>query len=77
MDLAQQDGILSINDITSKYLGDWTSAARPQQRQMLIRHQLAMITGLDDTPAPGNNESTTPGYLLRAPPATRWVYHTL
>ena len=76
--LAQQDGILSITDSTSKYLGRWTSATRPQQRQILIRHQLTMTTGLDDTPpAPCDNESTTPGCLLYlAPPASRWAYHT-
>jgi CubicO group peptidase (beta-lactamase class C family) len=76
--LAQQDGILSLNDSTSKYLGRWTSATRPQQRQILIRHQLTMTTGLDDTPpTPCDNESTTPGCLLYlAPPATRWAYHT-
>ncbi|WP_210520734.1 serine hydrolase [Hymenobacter terricola] len=76
--LAQQDGILSLNDSTSRYLGRWTSATRPQQRQILIRHQLTMTTGLDDSPpAPCDNESTTPGCLLYlAPPATRWAYHT-
>ena len=30
--LAQQDGILSINDSTSKYLGGWTSVARNSAR---------------------------------------------
>jgi CubicO group peptidase (beta-lactamase class C family) len=76
--LAQQDGLLSLNDSTSKYLGRWTSTTRPQQRQILIRHQLTMTTGLDDSPpAPCTNESTTPGCLLYlAPPATRWAYHT-
>ena len=76
--LAQQDGLLSINDSTSKYLGRWTSALRPQQRQILIRHQLTMTTGLNDSPpAPCTNESTAPGCLLYlAPPATRWAYHT-
>ena len=76
--LAQQDGLFSLNDSTSKYLGRWTSATRPQQRQLLIRHQLSMTTGLDDSPpAPCNNMSTTPGCLLYlAPPATRWAYHT-
>jgi CubicO group peptidase (beta-lactamase class C family) len=76
--LAQQDGLLSLNDSTSKYLGRWTSATHPQQRQILIRHQLTMTTGLDDSPpAPCTNESTTPGCLLYlAPPATRWTYHT-
>ncbi|UOQ97415.1 serine hydrolase [Hymenobacter sp. 5317J-9] len=76
--LAQQDGILSLSDSTSKYLGRWTSATRPQQRQIQIRHQLTMTTGLDDTPpAPCDNESTTPGCLLYlTTPATRWAYHT-
>ena len=76
--LAQQDGILSLNDSNSKYLGRWTSAPRPQQRQILIWHQLAMATGLDDSPpAPCDNESTTPSCLrYLAPPATRWAYHT-
>jgi len=76
--LAQQDGILSLTDSTSKYLGRWTSATRPQQRQIQIRHQLTMTTGLDDTPpAPCDNESTTPACLLyRTTPGTRWAYHT-
>ena len=76
--LARQDGLLSLTDSTSRYLGRWTSATRPQQRQIQLLHQLTMTTGLDDTPpAPCTNESTAPaclGYL--APPATRWAYHT-
>ncbi|WP_201983978.1 serine hydrolase [Hymenobacter rubidus] len=76
--LAQQDGILSLNDSTSRYIGRWTSATRPQQRQILLRHQLTMTTGLDDSPpAPCDNESTTPSCLLYlTTPATRWAYHT-
>ncbi|MBR7207891.1 serine hydrolase [Microvirga sp. STS02] len=76
--LARQDGILSLTDSTSKYLGRWTSATRPQQRQIQLLHQLTMTTGLDDSPpAPCDNESTTPGCLLYlASPATRWAYHT-
>ncbi|MBF9143793.1 serine hydrolase [Hymenobacter properus] len=76
--LAQQDGVLSLGDSTSRYLGRWTSATRAQQRLITIRHQLTMTSGLDDTPpAPCDNESTTPGCLLYlAPPATRWAYHT-
>jgi CubicO group peptidase (beta-lactamase class C family) len=76
--LAQQDGLLSINDSTSKYLGRWTAATRPQQKQVLLRHQLTMTTGLDDTPpAPCDNESTTPACLrYLTTPATRWAYHT-
>ncbi|MGI4863563.1 MAG: serine hydrolase [Janthinobacterium lividum] len=76
--LAQQDGILSINDSTSKYLGRWTIATKAQQKQILLRHQLTMTTGLDDTPpAPCDNESTTAACLrYLTTPATRWAYHT-
>ena len=34
--LAQQDGLLSLTDSTSKYIGRWTSATRPQQRQIQL-----------------------------------------
>ena len=76
--LARQDGILSLTDSTSKYLGRWTSATRPQQRQIQLLHQLTMTTGLEDSPpAPCDNESTTPACLLYlTTPATRWAYHT-
>jgi CubicO group peptidase (beta-lactamase class C family) len=76
--LAQQDGILSMNDSTSKYLGRWTAATKAQQKQILLRHQLTMTTGLDDTPpAPCDNESTMPACLrYLTTPATRWAYHT-
>ncbi|MCI1189368.1 serine hydrolase [Hymenobacter sp. DH14] len=76
--LARQDGQLNLTDSTSQYLGRWTSAPRPQQRQIQLLHQLTMTTGLDDSPpAPCDNESTTPACLLYlAPPATRWAYHT-
>ena len=76
--LAQQDGILSINDSTSKYIGRWTSATKAQQKQILLRHQLTMTTGLDDAPpAPCDNESTTAACLrYLTTPATRWAYHT-
>ncbi|MDO7853629.1 serine hydrolase [Hymenobacter convexus] len=76
--LARQDGLLSLTDSTSRYLGRWTSATRPQQRQIQLLHQLTMTTGLDDSPpAPCDNESTTPSCLRYfAPPATRWAYHT-
>ena len=76
--LAQQDGLLTIGDSTSKYLGRWTTAGRAQQSRILLRHQLTMTTGLDDTPpAPCDNESSTPNCLLYlTPPASRWAYHT-
>ena len=46
---AQEDGLLSIGDSTSKYLGvGWPGLTPEQERKITIRHQLTMTTGLDD-----------------------------
>ncbi|KAA9332050.1 serine hydrolase [Hymenobacter busanensis] len=77
--IAQQDGLLSLDDTTSRWLGrGWTSAPNAKERLIKVRHQLTMTTGLDDTPpAPCDNESTRAACLLyRADAGTRWAYHT-
>ncbi|GAA4359649.1 serine hydrolase [Hymenobacter saemangeumensis] len=77
--LAQQDGLLSINDSASRYVGrGWTSTTAAQERLLLLRDQLKMTTGLDDTPpAPCDNESSTPACLrYLTTPGSRWAYHT-
>ncbi|PJJ58635.1 serine hydrolase [Hymenobacter chitinivorans] len=77
--LAQQEGLLSIEDTTSRFLGrGWTSAPAAKERLIRLRHQLTMTTGLDDTPpAPCDNESSTPACLrYRTDAGTRWAYHT-
>lgn len=77
--LAQQEGLLNIEDSTSRFLGrGWTSAPRAKERLIRLRHQLTMTTGLDDTPpAPCDNESTAATCLLyRTDAGTRWAYHT-
>lgn len=77
--LAQQDGLLNIADSTSRYLGrGWTSAPAAKEGLVTLRDQLAMTTGLDDTPpAPCENESPAASCLLfRADAGTRWSYHT-
>ncbi|MFC6996423.1 serine hydrolase domain-containing protein [Rufibacter roseus] len=72
---AQEEGLLSINDKTSKYLGaNWTSLSAAQEDQITIRHQLTMTTGLDERVP--NRDCTTPACLTyRAAPGTRWAYH--
>ena len=46
--MAQQEGRLSIEDKTSKYLGEnWTTASIDDENLIRIRHQLSMSTGLD------------------------------
>lgn len=77
--IARQDGLLSLTDSSSRFLGrGWTSAPAAKERLITVRHQLTMTTGLDDTPpAPCDNESTTAACLLyRADAGTRWAYHT-
>ncbi len=77
--IAQQEGLLSLTDSTTRHLGrGWTAAPAAKERLITVRDQLTMTTGLDDTPpAPCDNESTTASCLLyRADADSRWAYHT-
>ena len=48
--IAQQEGLLSISDKTSDYLGSgWTAMNSDKEDLITIRHQLTMTTGLDYT----------------------------
>lgn len=72
--LAQEDGILNINNKTSQYLGTgWTSAPLAKENLITVRHQLTMSTGLDDD---GDDDCTLPSCLIyKADAGTRWAYH--
>ena len=72
--VAQKNGLLSINDTSSKYLGiGWTSLGSAQENKITIYHQLSMSTGLDDA----FNKDCTADTCLRykADAGTRWAYH--
>jgi CubicO group peptidase (beta-lactamase class C family) len=73
--IAQQEGFLSLDDMSSKYLGkNWTSCTPEQEDKITIRHQITMTTGLDD--GTGNADCTSPNCLLyKADAGTRWAYH--
>jgi CubicO group peptidase (beta-lactamase class C family) len=73
--IAQQDGIININNKTSDYLGTgWTSLPLAKENLITVKHQLTMTTGLDDGTA--NPDSTAPAYLVyKADAGTRWAYH--
>lgn len=46
--IAQQEGVLNINNKTSTYLGPgWTSAPLAKENLITVRHQLTMTTGLE------------------------------
>lgn len=71
--IAQQDGLLNIEEKTSDYLGKgWTNLDENSEDQITVRNQLTMTTGLDER----FFDCITPSCLLkRADAGTRWVYH--
>jgi len=73
--MAQQEGLLSIGDTVSKYLGKgWTSCTPEQEGKITIRHQLTMTTGLDDR-VPDNHCTGSSCLKYLAEPGSRWAYH--
>lgn len=73
--VAQQEGFLSINDTTSKYLGQgWTVCTQAQEDKITIRHQLTMTTGLDDG-VPDHYCTLDSCLIYKADAGTRWAYH--
>ena len=73
--IAQTEGFLDINDVSSDYLGlGWTSLTAPQEGAIKIIHQLTMTTGFDD--GVPDFYCTDPACLqYLAAPGTRWAYH--
>lgn len=73
--IAQTEGFLDINDVSSDYLGSgWTSLTAPQESAVKIIHQLTMTTGFDDGVT--DFYCTDPACLqYLADPGTRWAYH--
>lgn len=71
--IAQQQGLLSLNDKISDYLGQgWTNTTAAQENQILIRHLLTMSSGMQDA---GNDDCVAPECLTYiAAPGTRWAY---
>jgi CubicO group peptidase (beta-lactamase class C family) len=75
MGIALQEGLIKIQDTTSKYLGKgWTSLSVAQEDKITIRNQLTMTTGLDDGVT--DSDCTLPTCLkYKADPSMRWAYH--
>ncbi|MFK7923305.1 MAG: serine hydrolase [Bacteroidia bacterium] len=73
--MAQEEGLLNIEDSTSQYLGTgWTDLSPTQEANIKIRHQLSMSTGLDDG-VPNSNCLLDTCLQYLADPDTRWAYH--
>ncbi len=73
--IAQEENLLSINDKTSKYLGEgWTSCPKEKEDLITIRHQLTMTTGLDYQV--DDVDCTDPECLrYKADAGSQWYYH--
>jgi CubicO group peptidase (beta-lactamase class C family) len=73
--MAQEEGLLSIDDLSSNYLGTgWTSCSPLQESLIRVRNQLSMTSGLnDDFVNPDCTSDTCLEYLADA--GSRWAYH--
>lgn len=73
--VAQQQGLLNINDSSSKFLGKgWTSASPEKEGLITIKHQLTMTTGLDyNVP---DQDCKSPSCLkYKSDAGSFWYYH--
>lgn len=72
--IAQEQGLLNIENSTSQYLGSWTSMPKTQEKSIKIKHQLTMTTGFDYNVKDKN--CTAPECLkYKAMPEEQWYYH--
>ena len=77
--IAQQKGLLNINDSVSKYLGvGWTSETPQKERLITIKNLLNMTSGMEDDPVLpcDNNDYSKPCLQYKTDAGTRWAYHT-
>lgn len=72
--IAQQEGLLNINNKASDYLGtEWTSMPLAKENLVSLRHLLTMTTGNDDTKQYVIKQNLT--YVADA--GTRWAYSNI
>lgn len=73
--IAANDGIIHLQDSTSKYLGTgWTQCTPEEEGKIKIWHQITMTSGLNDLNVnPDCTDDTCLKYLTE--PGTRWAYH--
>ncbi len=74
--IAQEEGLLNINQRANFYMGNgWTSATLAQENAITVRNQLTMSSGLNDVAA-GDRDCWSPPCLpYLADAGTRWAYH--
>lgn len=72
--IAQQEGLLNINNKVSDYIGTgWTSAPLAKENLITCKNLLNMTSGLDDS-----TDGVLPANLIYTTDAgTRWAYHNV
>ncbi len=76
--IAQDEGIININNKTSDYLGaNWSALTTDQQNLITVKHHLSMSTGLEDHAGDFVPWTCTEAICLThtADAGTRWAYH--
>ena len=69
--IAQQEGLLNINNKASDYVGtEWTNMPLEKENLITVRHLLTMTSGIDDTKQYAIKSNLT--YVADA--GTRWAY---
>ena len=69
--IAQQDGLLSINNKASDYIGTaWTNMPLAKENLITVRNLLTMTSGIDDT----KQLVIKPNLTYVADAGTRWAY---
>lgn len=72
--IAQQEGLLNINNKVSTYLGEgWTSEPLDKENLITSRHLLTMTSGLNDS----SNLVIKSNLTYLADAGTRWSYHNV
>jgi CubicO group peptidase (beta-lactamase class C family) len=72
--IAQQEGLLNINNKASQYLGaGWTSEPIEKENLITSRHLLTMTSGIDD----GSELVVKSNLTYLADAGTRWSYHNV
>jgi CubicO group peptidase (beta-lactamase class C family) len=72
--IAQQEGLLNINDKVSQYLGPgWTSEPLSKENLIMLKHLLTMTSGIEDA----SDLVIRPNLTYLADAGTRWSYHNV
>jgi CubicO group peptidase (beta-lactamase class C family) len=74
--IAQQEGLLNINNKVSDYIGTgWTSMPLAKENLITNKHLLCMTSGIEDI---ANGDDVTPAKLTyKTDAGSRWAYHNV